>query len=74
MDIGESSPSSLCELELLAWFVYCQYAKYYSLPIESMKKSGAEWWVQVKPVSLPEDTSTSLSNANRLDNTATTAL
>jgi len=74
MENEESSP--LCELERLAWLVYCQHAKYYNLPIEheGLNKSGAEWWVQVKPVSMPNDLDSPSTNedTNRFENTTTT--
>jgi hypothetical protein len=49
--------SKFCDLELLAWSVFQQHVKHYELQVSSPTSSytyGAEWWVQVKPVSAPE--------------------
>jgi len=49
--IGDST--ALCGLEQLAWSVFQQHVKHYALAESPSTISGAEWWVQVKPVSVP---------------------
>jgi hypothetical protein len=44
--------STFCDLELLAWSIFQQHVKHYYL--QASEVYGAEWWVQVKPVSAPE--------------------
>jgi hypothetical protein len=46
--------STFCDLELLAWSIFQQHVKHYNLQEASAPVYGAEWWVQVKPVSAPE--------------------
>jgi len=48
---GESS--AFTNLERLAWSVFQNHVQHYNLT--GNKAYGAEWWVQVKPVSLPKD-------------------
>lgn len=56
-ETAESNEGSLCELELLAWKIFRRHVQHYNLeassPGGSIRPQGAEWWVQVKPISLP---------------------
>jgi hypothetical protein len=45
--------STFCDLELLAWSIFQQHVQHYDLQESSAPIYGAEWWVQVKPVSAP---------------------
>lgn len=47
------SDKSVCELELLAWRIFRQHMQHYGLKETENCRVGAEWWVQVKPVTLP---------------------
>jgi hypothetical protein len=56
---NSSSSSKLCELEYLAWHIFRRHVAHYFGEYQSDSKDGsatnsimgAEWWVQVKPIS-----------------------
>lgn len=63
-DTVSDNDGSLCDLELLAWKIFRQHMHHYNLR-EAANDSGhcigAEWWVQVKQVSLPPPSEASQS-------------
>jgi hypothetical protein len=52
--IVEDQEQSLCLLEAFAWKIFLRHREKYRIPgSNSSTPAGAEWWVQVKPVTLP---------------------
>ncbi|GKY92836.1 hypothetical protein MPSEU_000253200 [Mayamaea pseudoterrestris] len=67
--IAESS-KHLCVLEEIAWAIYQRHAQNYNLKTNNSTICGAEWWVQVKPVSHPtadDDVSPHTDGAEAID-------
>jgi hypothetical protein len=61
VDAGLVDQANLSALERMAWAIYTRHLQYYKLDdgagsdtVTSNSHCGAEWWVQVKPVSYPK--------------------